>query len=117
MYKDVQKFVKSCGVYQVAKGVSHNTRLYTPIVVPKKLWTDVSMDFFLGLPKTVKGYDSKFVVVDRFSKMTHFIPCKKTSDVEHVAEIFLKKIVRLHGLLRSINFDRDNKFVGYFWRT
>ena len=78
MYKDVQKFVKSCGVCQIAKGVSQNTGLYTPITVPKKSWSDISMDFVLRLPKTVKGYDSIFVVVDIFFNMTHFIPCKKT---------------------------------------
>ena len=117
MYKDVQKFVKSCGVFQVAKGVSQNTGLYTLSTVAEKPWTDINMDYVLGLPKTVKGYDSIFVVVARFSKMAHFIPCKKTSDVEHVAELFFKEIVRLHGLPRSIISDRDNKFVGYFWKT
>ena len=117
MYKDVQKFVKSCGVCQVAKGVSQNIGLYTPITIPEKPWTNISMDFVLGLPKKMKGYDSIFVVVEIFSKMAHFIPCKKTSDVEHVAELFFKEIVRLHGLPRSIISNRDNKFVGYFWKT
>ena len=73
--------------------------------------------FFVGLPKIVKGYDSIFVVVEFFSKMVHFIPCKKTSNGKHVAKFFFKYIVRLHGLPRSIISDRDNKFVGYFWKT
>ena len=117
MYKVVHKFVKSCGFCQVAKGVSQNTGLYTPITVLEKPWSDISTDFVLRLPNIVKGYDSIIVVVDRFSKMTHFIPCKKTSDIEHVVELFFKDIVRLHGLPRSIISDRDGKFVGYFWKT
>ena len=117
MYKDVQKFVKSCGVCQVEKGVSQNTGLYTPITVLEKPWTDIRMDFVLGLPKIVKGYDSIFIVVDRFSKMDHFIPCEKTSNTEHVVELFFKEIVRLHGVPRSVISDRDSKFFGYFWKT
>ena len=78
--------------------------MYTPIVVPEKPWTNISLDFVLGLPKTSKGYDSIFVVVDIFLKISHFIPCKKTFDAMQVAHIFFKEVVRLHVFPKSIYF-------------
>jgi hypothetical protein len=73
MRAEVKTFVNKCRICQYAKGRQQNTGLYQPLPIPERSWDAINVDFFLGLPRTKKGNDSIFVVVDTFSKMEHFI--------------------------------------------
>ena len=104
-------------ICQRAKGRTTNVWLYQPFPIPSRPWERIMMAFVMGLPQTQKEHDSVFVVVDRFSKMAYFLPCKSTNDASHDVDLFFKEVIRIHELPLNIVLDRDVKFVGHFWRT
>ncbi|PKU69610.1 RNA-directed DNA polymerase [Dendrobium catenatum] len=117
IHKDVNRYVRGCRICKRAKTPGTNAGLYLPLPVPSGPWEDVSMDFVLGLPHTQRNKDSIMVVVDRFSKMAHFVACNKTLDATHIGDLYFREIVRLHGIPKTITSDRDVKFLSHFWKT
>nr|GFA56804.1 RNA-directed DNA polymerase [Tanacetum cinerariifolium] len=93
--------LERCRTFHIAKTHGSNAGLYTPLSVLVAPWEDVSLDFVLGLPRTQRAKDSVMVVVDRFSKMAHFVPCSKTFDASQVARLYFAEIVKLHGFSSS----------------
>jgi len=114
MGSDVHRVISACSICHKAKSQFHQG-LYTPLPVPLQPWDDVSMDFIVALPRTQKGKDAIMVVVDRFSTTSHFVPCYKTNDASYIAELYFKKIIKLHGVPKTIVFNRDSKFLSHFW--
>jgi len=75
------------------------------------------MDFVSGLPRSSKGFDSIWVIIDRLTKSAHFLPVKKTYPIHRLAKLYVDEIVRLHGVPASIVSDRDPRFTSRFWEA
>ncbi|GJR44080.1 putative reverse transcriptase domain-containing protein [Tanacetum coccineum] len=75
------------------------------------------MDFVSGLPRTLSGYDTIWVIVDRLTKSAHHLPMKKIDSMEKLTQQYLKEIVCRHGVPISIISDRDSRFASGFWRS
>ena len=85
--------------------------LLQPLPIAEWKWECVTMDFVVGLPRTQRGNDAVWVIVDRLTKFTHFIPMCTSDSVERLAELYIREIVRLHGVPVTIVSDRDPRFT------
>jgi hypothetical protein len=113
---NVLKYVKECSTCQQNKVEhTHPVGLLQPLPIPKGKWESIYMDFITRLPK-VQGRDCIYVVVDRLNNFTHFFAIPSDYLGAQVAEVFFREVFLLHGLPRTIVSDKDNRFMGDFWR-
>src|SRR5207302_5145348 len=116
MHDDVARFVKNCHQCQRSRTSRHAPYgLLKSLTIPQLPWKELSMDFVTGLPWS-NWCDAIWVVVDRLTKMRHFVPCRTTTSAEDLAELFLTNIWRLHGLPDGIVSDRGPQFASSFWK-
>jgi hypothetical protein len=78
-------------------------------------WDDISMDFIVGLPMTARKFDLIWLIMDRFTKLVHFIPVNTRYDAQKYADIYVAHVLCLHGVPKTIIFDRGSQFVAHFW--
>ncbi|WVZ92193.1 hypothetical protein U9M48_038277, partial [Paspalum notatum var. saurae] len=109
MKREIAKYVSECHVCKRVKADHLKPGgMLQPLNIPAWKWEDIHMDFVVGLPRTQKGYDSIWVIIDRFTKSAHFLPVKTVYRANTYAELYIAKIVSLHGVPRTITSDRGS---------
>ncbi|KAG7665840.1 uncharacterized protein J8A68_000666 [[Candida] subhashii] len=116
MEKDIKRFVSKCPIcLSVKPGNTLTNGLIQPLPIPQYRWQSVSLDFISGFPR-IEGKDQILVVVDRFTKRAHFIPCTKTVTARGTARLFMENVVKHHGFPEEIVSDNDIRFTGHWWQ-
>nr|GEY20644.1 reverse transcriptase domain-containing protein [Tanacetum cinerariifolium] len=118
MKANIVRFVSKCLTCAKVKAEHQKPSglLQQPEILEWK-WEKITMDFVLGLPRTPSGYDSIWVIVDRLTKSSHFLPMKKTDSIEKLAQPYLREIVCRHRVPVLIISDKDSLFTSRFWET
>jgi hypothetical protein len=115
--RDVASHVAVCDVCQRVKAEHQRpTGLLQPLRVPEWKWEEIGMDFIVGLPRTSAGYDSIWVIVDKLTKVAHFIPVRTNYTGAKLAELYMAQIVCLRGVPKKIMSDRGSQFTSRFWQ-
>jgi hypothetical protein len=117
MKKEVSDFISRCLECQKVKAEHrHPVGLLQPLSIPEWKWEVVTMDSITKLPRMKKQHDYIMVVVDKLTKATHFILVKLTHKAMNIVDVYMRDIVRLHGIPKTIVSDRDTKFTSKFWK-
>jgi hypothetical protein len=112
-----EEYVKTCLTCQQNRTLNKKQAgLLQLLPIPEGRWESVSMDFMVSLPPS-RGFDAIMVVVDRFSKMTHFIRTKDEATVQEIGRLFFTHVFKHHALPKDIVSNRDPKFTSKFWRA
>jgi hypothetical protein len=114
--REIAKYVSECDTCQRIKA-SHlkSVGALQPLSIPSWKWDDISIDFIVGLPNTSRHHDSIWVIVDRLIKVAHFVLVHTTDKAQKYAELYIDRIVCLHGLPQTIVSDRVSQFIARFW--
>jgi hypothetical protein len=116
MKRDIAEYVSLCDTCQRVKAEHQRPAgLLQPLKIPEWKWEEIGMDFIVGLPRTQAGYDSIWVIVDRLTKVAHFIPLKTTYSGAKLAELYMSRIMCLHDVSKKIVSDRGSQFTSMFW--
>lgn len=114
--EDVREFVAACPDCARSKtSRKPPSGLLHPLSIPRRPWCHISIDFVTGFPLS-SGNTAVLTVVNRFSKIVHFIPLPKLPSAKETAEIMVQHVFRLHGLPRNIVSDRGPQFTARFWK-
>jgi hypothetical protein len=116
MKREIAKYVSECNRCQRIKA-SHLKVSGTlqPLPIPSWKWEDISMDFIIGLPNISQKHDSIWVIIDRLTKVAHFLPVHTTYTAKKYAKVYLDQIIHLHGVPKTIISDRGAQFIARFW--
>ena len=118
MKRSIGLYVQKCMVCQQVKAEHQKPAgLLNPLDIPEWKWENITMDFVVGFSKSARGNNAIWVIVDRLTKSAHFLPVKMTFSLDQLAQLYIKKVVRLHRVPVSIVLDRDPKFTSKFWKS
>jgi hypothetical protein len=116
MKREAARYVSKCNTCRKVKAdYMKPGGLLQPLSIRDWKWDDISMDFIVGLPMTARKFDSIWVIVDRFSKFSHFIPIHTRYDARKYMEIYIARVLYLHGVPKTIISDRGSQFLARFW--